>query len=864
MVRVSRVQPESVADEVGIVPGTEIVSVNGREISDFLDWEFLSAEEVVAVEARLPDGDEVVFEVERPEMDPWGITLEPPRVRRCANRCEFCFIEGLPEGLRKPLYIRDDDYRLSFAYGNFATLSNVKERDIQRILEYRLSPLYVSVHATNWEARKVVLNNPRVPNIVEQLTRLAAGGIQFHCQMVVVPGLNDGEVLEESLRDLWNLGDAVISAAVVPVGLTQFSHLYTGKSMDRANALALLAHVERWGERAARERGTTWVFGSDELYLLAGRELPGPSHYGDFAQIENGIGAVTSLRMRLDAGIADVPEMRDKRIGVVTGVSMRDAHATYARRPGCRDRCALRDDRHGELALRPNHDRLRPPRRRGHQRALSRDVVISTSRSSRRRPSTRMGSSSTTRPSLTCAMRSRFRSSRRTILSTSLPRRPLAGCGMSTPVVALVGRPNVGKSALFNRIVGGNSAIVSEEAGTTRDRHFGRAEWNGHAFWLVDTGGLPENTHEAIDAEIRRQVLEAIAEADLLVFVVDAKQGLHPSDSKVLDLLRDSRKPWLVVANKVDDPASLDYYEFFALGAGDPVPVSATNGKGSGDLLDAIVERIPESAEEWPDAIRVAVIGRPNVGKSSIVNRLLGEQRLVVSEVAGTTRDAIDTPLRYHGRDFVFVDTAGLRRQSKIDDGIEFYSSLRTRRAIERAEVCILVIDAIDGLHNQDLKIATMAWDAGRALMLIVNKWDLKEKDNNTAAKFQKEIVEKAPYLNFVPFIFTSAITGQRVSRILDTILEIEQEREKRVTTSDVNTTLQDLLARRQPPQAAGIEVKLNYATQVETAPPTIAVFGNHPELVQEHYVRYLHNGFRAAYGFTGNPLNIVLRRKSA
>jgi GTP-binding protein len=433
-----------------------------------------------------------------------------------------------------------------------------------------------------------------------------------------------------------------------------------------------------------------------------------------------------------------------------------------------------------------------------------------------------------------------------------------------TPVVALIGRPNVGKSALFNRIMGGHAAIVSEEAGTTRDRHFGRAEWNGRSFWIVDTGGLPDNTRDAIDGEIRKQVLEAIAEADLLAFVVDAQAGVHPNDAKVLDLLRATDKPWMVIANKVDDPASTDFYEFYRLGAGEPYPVSATNGKGSGDMLDAMAALLPESNEEETDAIRVAVVGRPNVGKSSLVNRMLGEERLVVNDVAGTTRDAIDTPFKYHGRDFTFIDTAGLRRQARIDDGIEFYSSLRTRRAIERSDVCILVIDAVEGLHNQDLKIATMIWDSGRALIVVVNKWDLKEKENNTAAKFEKDIVEKVPYLAFVPWVFTSALTGQRVTRLFDLILTVESERKKRISTSDINDTLQSLLARRQPPQAAGREIKLNYATQVETSPPTIAVFGNHPELVQEHYIRFLHNGFRAAYGFTGNPLNIVLRRKSA
>jgi GTPase len=436
---------------------------------------------------------------------------------------------------------------------------------------------------------------------------------------------------------------------------------------------------------------------------------------------------------------------------------------------------------------------------------------------------------------------------------------------VSIPIVALVGRPNVGKSALYNRIIGDrNAAIVSDVAGTTRDRHFGRATWNGRDFWLVDTGGLPEDTRDPMDVEIKRQVKEAIAEADLLLFVADAKMGLVPSDVKVADMMRDSGKPWLLVVNKCDEFGTIAHYEFFALGAGDPYPVSAQNSAGIGDLLDAVVEAMPEGMEEEPEALRVAVIGRPNVGKSSIVNRLLGEERLVVTDVAGTTRDAIDSPLTYHGRRLIFVDTAGLRRPTRVDDGIEFYSTLRTRRAIERAEICVLVLDATQGLENQDLKIASLAFeDAGRGLIVVVNKWDAKEeKGDKSAAHFQRDAGEKVPYLKFVPFVFTSALTGQRINKILDLILQVEQERQKRISTSEINQTLEDLVARRQPPQAAGREVKLKYATQVETAPPAIGVWGNHPELVQEHYVRYLHNGFRAAYGFTGNPLRIVMKRK--
>lgn len=436
--------------------------------------------------------------------------------------------------------------------------------------------------------------------------------------------------------------------------------------------------------------------------------------------------------------------------------------------------------------------------------------------------------------------------------------------GAGTPVVALIGRPNVGKSALFNRIVGRNAAIVSDEAGTTRDRHFTRADWNGKEFWLVDTGGLVEGANHPMDLEIRRQVDLALAEADVMLFIVDAIDGLQPADYHIAEKLRESGKKWLLIPNKEDKPQSTQHYEFFALGADTLYPVSAVNGHGTGDLLDALVDALPEGQAVNDESMAVAVIGRPNVGKSSIVNRLLGEERLVVSDVAGTTRDAIDTPMRYHGRTFVFIDTAGLRRQSRIEDGIEFYSALRTRRAIERADIAVLVVDATEtALHNQDLKVAHLAWEAGRGLIVVVNKWDLAEKDDKAAAKFEKESGEKAPFLKFVPFLFTSALTGQRISKILELILEVEKERLKRISTSEVNDKLQELLARRQPPQAAGHEIRLNYATQVEVAPPTIAVFGNNPDALQEHYVRYLHNGFREFWGFTGNPLRILLKRKS-
>ena len=436
---------------------------------------------------------------------------------------------------------------------------------------------------------------------------------------------------------------------------------------------------------------------------------------------------------------------------------------------------------------------------------------------------------------------------------------------MKRPVVAVVGYPNVGKSTLVNRLSGTREAVVHEDAGVTRDRKEIHADWNGVGFTLIDTGGVDFAGEHEMAEDIRRQALIALEDADLAVLVVDARAGLRPGDAELARELRGGGVPVLVAANKIDDGRQTGLAgEFFGLGLGEPLPVSATQGLGTGDLLDRIVERLPETGPGAEETVtRLALIGRPNVGKSSLVNRLLGEDRLVVSDTPGTTRDAIDTPMVYHGRDVIFVDTAGLRRQSKIDEGVEFYSSLRTRRAIERADVTVLLLDATLGLENQDLKIAALGWEAGRGLIVVVNKWDLKEKDDKTAAKFVKEAGEKAPFLKFVPWVFTSALTGQRVQKVLELLLAVDAERHKRVSTSQVNEVLSELTARRQPPQAAGSEVKINYATQVETAPPTIAVFGNRPELVQEHYVRYLHNGFREAWGFTGNPLRIVLRRKN-
>jgi GTP-binding protein len=434
----------------------------------------------------------------------------------------------------------------------------------------------------------------------------------------------------------------------------------------------------------------------------------------------------------------------------------------------------------------------------------------------------------------------------------------------SLPVVAVVGRPNVGKSTFFNRLLGSRVAIVDDQPGVTRDRNFGRAEWAGRAFFVVDTGGVIEGSDEPLDLAIRHQAMAAVDEADLIVLLVDGKAGVHPLDERLAEVLRKAEKPVLLVVNKVDNlPHDQGYHEFWSLGMGDPIPVSAVSGKGTGDLLDRMLAEFPEgvAVEVDEDTIRAAVVGKPNVGKSSFVNRLFGEERMVVSDVPGTTRDPVDTPFKYYGKNLVFVDTAGLRRQSKVKDSLEYYSALRTERVVRDADVCVVLVDASEGeLHHQDIRIAEQAWEAGAGLILVVNKWDLVEKVTNTAPEFEKQARQRFPFLSWVPFVFASALTGQRVRRTLDLILEVAEERRRRIDTHEVNEVLAELGRRQPPPHHRGHPVKIKYGTQVTVAPPTFALFANYPREVPEHYIRYLLNGFRERWAFTGVPIRLRLR----
>lgn len=435
------------------------------------------------------------------------------------------------------------------------------------------------------------------------------------------------------------------------------------------------------------------------------------------------------------------------------------------------------------------------------------------------------------------------------------------------PVVAIVGRPNVGKSTLFNRIIGRRQAIVAERPGVTRDRQFAAADWAGRSFLLADTGGLVHDPDRPMEEAVRDQVLVAIDRADVVVFVADASTGVHPVDEHVAEMLRRSARPAVLAVNKVDEPVGdQSHLDFYRLGLGDPIPVSALNGKGSGDLLDRVVAELPEAPEpdEAPAAdLQLAVVGKPNVGKSSYVNRLLGEDRVIVHREAGTTRDAIDTYLEYEDRTVCLIDTAGLRRRSRVKDDVEFYSRLRAAAAIERAQVCLLIVDSDQGVGNQDFRIGQQAWDEGCGLVFVANKWDLIEDQGpDVVADFVDQLRERAPYLRRVPVLTASALTGKRVRRALDLALEVQANRHRRIPTPEVNEVLQELTKRLQPPQGRSGDVRIYYGTQAGTEPPLFVLFCNRPDELKGHYVRYLENGFREAWNFEGVPIRMKLRKR--
>lgn len=437
---------------------------------------------------------------------------------------------------------------------------------------------------------------------------------------------------------------------------------------------------------------------------------------------------------------------------------------------------------------------------------------------------------------------------------------------MAKPIVAIVGRPNVGKSTLFNRIAGERISIVEDTPGVTRDRIYADAEWLDHHFTLIDTGGLEPDSDDMMLKHMYSQAEIAISSADVILFVVDVRTGMTDMDMQVANILRKADKPVVLAVNKVDDLAKygMQVYEFYSLGLGDPFGVSGGQMIGLGDLLDEVVKHFPadkdDSAED--DSIKVAIIGKPNVGKSSLVNRILGENRVIVSDVAGTTRDAIDSEYELNGQKYVFIDTAGMRRKAKIKESIEKYSIIRAVAAVERADVCILMINAVEGITEQDIKVAGIAHEAGKAVIIAVNKWDLIEKDNHTMNKFLKDIDTEFKYLSYAPRIFISAATGQRVTKLFELITMVSENNSRRIATGMLNDVLIEAMAMNQPPAEKGKQLRIYYMTQVSVKPPTFVLFVNDTELLHFSYKRYLENQLRDAFGFVGTPIHFIARNR--
>ena len=437
---------------------------------------------------------------------------------------------------------------------------------------------------------------------------------------------------------------------------------------------------------------------------------------------------------------------------------------------------------------------------------------------------------------------------------------------MARPVVAIVGRPNVGKSTLFNKLVGARLSIVDDKPGVTRDRIYGDCEWLGHRFLLVDTGGIEPRADDVILSQMRAQANIAIATADVIVLVTDLRSGVVATDQDVANMLQKSGKPVILCVNKCDSVGAPDpeFYEFYNLGMDDPIAVSAVHGHGTGDLLDAVIAYFPPESEEEEedDTIKVAVIGKPNVGKSSLINRISGQERAIVSDIAGTTRDATDTRIENQYGKFTFIDTAGIRRKSKVTDAIEKYSIIRARTAVERANVCVIMIDATEGFTEQDSKVAGIALDQGKGCIVVVNKWDAVEKDGNTMREYKEKLAVDFAFMKFAPFVFISAKTGQRVDRLFEQIAYVYAQSTMRISTGKLNEILGAATARVQPPTDKGKRLKIYYMTQASVCPPTFVFFVNNAQLFHFSYQRYLENQIREVFGLEGTPVRFIIRER--
>jgi GTP-binding protein len=876
LARVERVTPGSPAHRAGIWPGDELRSVNGNAVRDVIQYRLETEAAEVSLEL-LRGGLELTIEVVKDEGTPLGLEVSSAvfdQVRTCDNHCEFCFIYQLPPGMRPSLSVKDDDYRLSFLYGNFTTLTRFTEADLERVVAEGLSPLYVSIHATDPTVRSEMLRNRRGGVSLRWLRALLDHGVEVYGQIVVCPGVNDGEVLEETFVDLLDRYPDLAGVAVVPLGVSRYNREARMRPHSRQEAVAVVEQVEEWQPRFERWVGHPLVHAADEYYLLAGRPFPPAERYGGFPMHEDGVGMARAFEADF-LGLHDgapgrgvpLPPPCRTRPGHRAGPSQRAGGDPHRRLRGGGPGPPHRDDGSKRCSAAPGpepvlrwddlgdrtHGRIRHrggagPRARGSPvpppRCLSLRRSFSRRHDSRAAPTTRRGD--------------RHR-------RHGAPGG--AGVPMSElPTVVIVGRPNVGKSTLLNRIVGRREAIVEERPGVTRDRKEVEANWRGRRFTLVDTGGwVPGGS--ALDQKVSAQSEAAVRGADVVLQVVDATVGITDDDAAVAAWVRRSGRPALLVANKVDDSnRELATWELLGLGLGDPIPVSALHGRGTGDLLDRVVELLGDVSEvaveatrdedlPEPPVVSVSIVGRPNVGKSTLFNRLLGEERSVVHDLPGTTRDSIDTVVQTDAGPVRFVDTAGMRRKSRIDEGTEYFSMVRALRSVDEADVALLVIDATEGVTHQDQRLAERIDAAGSPVVVVLNKWELLDADARAEVMYQ--VSTKLAFLGDASVLRISALTGRGVHRLLPALEGALAAYRRRLPTRRVNEVIR--AAQQAQPGPHGVRVL--YATQGATDPPTFTLFSNKD--IPPQYLRYLERRLREEFGLGATAVKMRVRRRT-
>ena len=884
--------------------GDEVRAIDGQVPRDIIEWRFLvdEADPVLDLERG---GLEQTLEVHKRAGEPLGVEVQSAlfdQVRTCDNHCEFCFIYQLPPGLRKSLYLKDDDYRLSFLYGNFTTLTRFTESDLERVVTERLSPINVSIHATDPEVRTAMLRNRRGATSLRWLRSLLDHDIEVHGQVVVCPGINDGAVLDDTLAGVLDRFPDLASLCVVPLGVSRYNEEPRMRPHTVPEAAAVVDCVEDWQDVFLRVLGRRLVFVGDEYYLLAERPFPSPEAYEGFAMHEDGVGMARTLELELFGHKADATGKQDGFFSWADSSSSADAD--YEPYRGARatagqllqvrpSRARARRHPHGHLrraragaAAHPARSRRRA-RRSGRQPVLRRHHRrhrLAGGGGPRPHPRRRTGG-----PPLPAARRlpvqrplprrhrprgpappgrghpdRRARAARR-----PRHRRPDAGGRtMTLPTVAIVGRPNVGKSTLVNRIVGSRVTIVEEKPGVTRDRKEVEADWQGVPFMLVDTGGwMPGG--DSLDAKVSRQSEQAIRDADAVILVMDAITGVTEEDSRVAEVIRNvARGKVLLVVNKVDDANREGLiWEALSLGLGDPLPISALHGRGAGDLLDRLVEVLPQPAvvpepgedDEVPEEERVfsvALVGRPNVGKSTLFNRLIGEDRAVVHDLPGTTRDTIDTIVETDDGPIRFVDTAGMRRKAKIDEATEYYSLVRALQAVDKADVALLIIDSTVGVTAQDQRLAERIDAAGSPVVVLLNKHELLT-DAEARADLDYQVAERLRFIGEAPVLKISALTGKGVKKLMPALSLSIEDYHRRVPTRRVN----EVIRAAQQAQPGPHGVKVLYATQAAVDPPTFTLFANRE--VPATYLRYLERSLREGFDLGHTPIKMRVRKRS-